>query len=218
LENIFLKKLLSFLWPITQKVASEINGDVEITWYQGKKLLDTKNANFSYGSLDLILEEAFKYTHIKQKDTVLILGLGGGNFIKKIQQDFLHTGKITAVELDKEIIRIAKDEFGINTNDKIEIFHQDAAKFIKNTKNTYDFIFVDIFVDNLVPDFFYSTVFWNSIYSVLKPKGRFLFNAGILLKNATKLDLIVQSLDKKMILFKKEGINKTNTLLFGEKS
>ena len=58
------------MWPITQKVASDINGDIEITWYQGKKLLDTKNANFSYGSLDLILKEAFKYTHINIKKTL----------------------------------------------------------------------------------------------------------------------------------------------------
>ena len=68
-----------------------------------------------------------------------------------------------------------------------------------------------------MPDFFYSTEFWNAIYSVLKPKGRFLFNAGILLKNTTKPDVIIQSLENKMYIFKKEGINKTNTLLFGEK-
>lgn len=218
MKKTFYKKIGSFLWPVTKKVASDINGNLEITWYQGKKILDTKNANFSYGSLDVILDEAFKDIKIKQKDAVLLLGLGGGNFIKKIQQDFPHKGNITAIELDKQIIRIAKDEFNITTNDKIKILYQDAAVFVKNTTNTYDFIFVDIFVDNVVPDFFYTTEFWNSIYAILKPKGRFLFNAGISLKDAGKLDKIIQQLRTKMTIFKKEKVNQTNTLLFGEKS
>jgi ubiquinone/menaquinone biosynthesis C-methylase UbiE len=216
LHTIF-KKIASFIWPVTKKIPSDINGDLELTWYQGKKVLDTKNANFSYGSLDLILNEAFKTTTIKAKDKVLILGLGGGNFIKKIRQDFNHTGHITAVELDSQIIKIAKEEFGILKDKNTTTLHQDALKFVQETSEKFDFIFVDIFVDNIVPEVFYSLKFWNKITTLLNPKGRFLFNAGITLKETNKIDLITNQLQTNLNITKKRNINGTNTLLFGTK-
>lgn len=212
-----LKTIVSYIWPITKKIPSEINGDLELTWYQGKKVLDTKNANFSYGSLDVILDEAFNHLKIHDTDKVLILGLGGGNFIRKIQKKNQHQGEITAVELDAQIIKIAKEEFAISSNNKTTILHQDALQFIWNTNETYDFIFIDIFVDNIVPDSFYEIHFWNKIVSILKPKGRFLFNGGITQQDGKKINPIINNLSTDLKVFKKEKVNKTNTLLFGIK-
>jgi len=213
--NTTIKKIVSFVWPVTKKIKSKINGDLELTWYQGKKVLDTKNANFSYGSLDLILDEAFKYITINPNDNVLILGLGGGNFIQKIKSNFNFKGNILAIELDTEIIHIAKSEFGIIGSDKLTILNQDALAFVKSTSKKFDFIFVDVFVDNKVPEAFYEIEFWNKIISLLEPKGRFLFNAGITLKDNSKIHFILKMLKTKLDVFKKENVNKTNTLLFG---
>lgn len=213
----FFKKIGSFFWPITTKIPSDINGDLELTWYQGVKVLDTKNANFSYGSLDKILDIAFKYTSINPTDKVLVLGLGGGNFIQKIKKEFSYKGALTAVELDAQIIKVATEEFAVSTNKNIQIIHQDALEFVNNTKKHFDFILIDVFVDNIVPDSFYDIDFWQDINSILKPKGRFVFNAGTTKIEASKIDTLIDYLKDKMIVFKKENVNNTNILIFGEK-
>lgn len=51
-----MKRFLSYIWPITKRIESAVNGTLEITWINGKKILDTKNANYSYGSLQRILK------------------------------------------------------------------------------------------------------------------------------------------------------------------
>ena len=51
-----MKKAFSYLWPLTKKVNSEFSGELEVTWLNGKKILDTKNANYSYGALHQILD------------------------------------------------------------------------------------------------------------------------------------------------------------------
>ena len=213
-NNIFIK-IASFFWSITTKIASDINGDLEVTWYQGKKVLDTKNANFSYGSLDNILEEAFKFIQINPNDKILILGLGAGNFIKKIKHKFHHKGQITAIELDKQIIKIAAAEFGVKNNQNLSIINENAFDYVIKSNKKFDFILIDIFVDNIVPKEFYSLQFWNAILKLLKPNARFLFNAGILLKDSNLLDLIINGYKDRIQFLKKENVNKTNTLLFG---
>ena len=44
-----MKKILSYLWPQTTKFPSDHNGNLEVTLYNGKKMLDSKNANYSFG-------------------------------------------------------------------------------------------------------------------------------------------------------------------------
>ena len=213
-NNIFIK-IASFFWPITTKITSDVNGDLELTWYQGKKVLDTKNANFSYGSLDNILEEAFKYTHVNPNDKILILGLGAGNFIKKIRRKFHHKGQITAIELDKQIIKIAATEFDIKNSPNLTIINENAIDYVLKSNEKFDFILIDIFVDNIVPQEFYSFQFWNAISNLLEPNARLLFNAGILLKDSKVFNLIINKYKGKIRFIKKENVNKTNTLLLG---
>jgi len=40
-----MKKLFSYIWPTTRRFSSTINGTLEITYVNGKKVLDTENAN-----------------------------------------------------------------------------------------------------------------------------------------------------------------------------
>ena len=59
---MILKKAFSYLWPLTKKIKSDFSGDLEVTWLNGKKVLDTKNANYSYGALHQILDLALQKT------------------------------------------------------------------------------------------------------------------------------------------------------------
>lgn len=72
-----MKKLLSYLFPITKKISSNINGELEITWADGKKYLNSLHANYSYGSLQKILDFGLSKVNFHQEANLLLLGLGG---------------------------------------------------------------------------------------------------------------------------------------------
>ncbi len=211
-------KILSFVWPVTKKVTSKINGDLEITWYQGKKRLDTKNANYSYGSLDVVWRYILDDFPVKSKDKILILGLGGGNLVKLLYENFSFNDKIIAIEIDEVVIEIAKNEFDIKEQKKLRIICQDALKYVKNTKQQFDYIFIDIFVDDVVPDAFFAQNFWINIKRILNKNGRFAFNAGINSKSKTQIENLVSFLKNNFNIKVFEKVNATNTLVVGEKS
>ncbi len=81
-------RLLSYIFPITKKIESEYNGTLEITWHNGKKHLNTKNANYSYGSLQKILKIGLQKIDLTNCKNILILGLGAGSVIETLDKRF----------------------------------------------------------------------------------------------------------------------------------
>jgi spermidine synthase len=211
-----LRKILSFFWPLTNKVKSEINGNLEITWYQGIKKLDSKNANYSYGSLDNVWRFILKKIPINKNDKILILGLGGGNLVHLVNQKSYFNGKITAVEIDPVIINIAKNEF--NTKYKnLTIFCLDAADFVAKTKMKFDYVFVDIFIDNMVPNTFYKVSFWKNLLTILSSNGKFVFNSGINIKETPEINKLIDFLKNHVTVKKFKNVNSTNFMIYGIK-
>ena len=109
-----MKKLLSYLFPITlKKVNSEINGKLEVNLINGKKTLDTPTSNYSYGALQKVLHKGLSIIKFDSNvKKVLVLGLGAGSIIDTIRNDFKSAAYIELIENDPEVIKIAKDEFG----------------------------------------------------------------------------------------------------------
>lgn len=103
-----MKRFLSYIWPITKRIESAVNGTLEITWINGKKILDTKNANYSYGSLQRILKFGLSKTEVASTSDILLLGFGAGSVVQTLREDFNFTGKITAIEYDDIMISVAE--------------------------------------------------------------------------------------------------------------
>lgn len=214
-----MKKLLSYLWPQTTRISSDYSGELEITVYNGKKMLDTKNANYSFGSLQQILEiglSKFDFTNI---NSTLVLGLGGGSVVCSLREKFGYDKLIHAIELDKKVIEVAEHEFGIKPSENLIIDNLNALEYVATCKRKYDLIIVDIFIDNLVPDAFYSIEFCKKVSALLFSKGSILFNLGfgkpseqgkstVLNFFKTNENFQVQVLEK---------VKGTNTLLISEK-
>lgn len=179
-----LKKYFSYLNIIPERTyQSTYNGVLEINWLNGKKILDTKNTNYSYGNLGKVLQKGLKLvtTDFCSEDTsILILGLGGGDVVKQLRRNFKSNANITAVEIDPMIIEIALKEFDIIPNSKLEIVNNDANIFLKYTKERYNLIIVDLFNDVTIPDFVFQTEFIKSVYHVLDLNGSIIFNTFIL--------------------------------------
>lgn len=178
------KKLFSYILPITiHKKKSSISKSLEVTWANGELVLDSKNTNYSYGSLQRILRKGLKivgFERIKSMKNILVLGVAGGSVIKTIVDEVKFKGNIIGVEIDKEIIALANDYFKLNEIPNLKIFIDDAFDFVLKTNDHYDLIIIDIFQDTTMPNFLFEKFFMNRIGLLLNPKGVVLFNTMIL--------------------------------------
>lgn len=179
-------KFFSYFIPINvYKKNSAISKSLEVTWNNGELVLDSKNTNYSYGSLQRILKKGLKYIgyeRIKKFESILILGVAGGSVIKTLVDDVKFKGKITGVELDAEIIEIAKKYFNLDEIKNLELHLDDAFEFVLKTKSNYDLIIIDIFQDTKMPNFLFEDFFINRINFLLNPEGFILFNTMVISK------------------------------------
>lgn len=179
-----LKKLLSYFIPINiYQKKSSISKNLEITWANGELVLDSKNTNYSYGSLQRILRRGLKaigFEKIITMESILVLGVAGGSVIRTLSDEIHFKGKITGVEIDPDIIQIANDYFKLDQIPNLEIVIDDAFEFVLKTKDKYDLIIIDIFQDVAMPNFLFESFFINRIDFILKNKGFVLFNTMIL--------------------------------------
>ncbi|UZO79481.1 fused MFS/spermidine synthase [Aquimarina sp. ERC-38] len=212
-----MKKVTSYIWPTTKRVLSKINGTLDITWINGKKVLDSKNANYSYGSLQRLLEYGLSHIYFDLQAEVLVLGMGGGSVLHSLRKRFKHKGKITAIELDPVVIQIAKEEFEVKTLPNISIIQQDAFFYIDDTQEKYQLIIIDLFIDRKVPDTCYSPAFWEKLHNRLSLKGSILFNAGILVEDDTPVLKLIRETTDLFTFERYDEVQGTNLLLIARK-
>ena len=187
-----LKKILSYFYPITiYNKSSNISRTLEVTLYNGKTLLNTKNTNYSYGSLQTVLKKGLVTigkTEISKMNSILVLGVAGGSVIKTLLTDFKFTKSIVGVELDAEIIELANFYFNLNKITNFKCIIDDAAHFVTTSEDSFDLIIIDIFQDTEMPEFLFQEIFINSIKKRLNLNGFIIFN--IMLLDVTKKDKI----------------------------
>lgn len=179
-----IKKIFSYLIPIKiYQTKSSLSKSIEVTWANGELVLDSENANYSYGSLQRILRIGLKnigYKKIAAMERILVLGVAGGSVIKTLVDEINYKGKITGVEIDSDIIRIANKYFDLDKIPQLDIVIEDAFEFVLKTKSKYDLIIIDIFQDTTMPNFLFETYFINRICFLLRSRGFILFNTMIL--------------------------------------
>lgn len=182
-----LSKFLSYFIPINViKKNSSISKTLEVTWNNGELVLDSKNTNYSYGSLQRILKKGLKYIgfeRIRKFDNILILGVAGGSVIKTLVDEVKFKGTITGVEIDKDVVEIANKYFKLNEIKNLEMIVDDAFEFVLKTKEKYDLIIIDIFQDTTMPNFLFEDFFINRINFLLNVDGFILFNTMVINEN-----------------------------------
>jgi spermidine synthase len=177
---MMFKKILSYFYPITiYKETSTISKSIEVTIYNGKTLLNTKNTNYSFGSLQAILKKGLLdigAAEISKMESVLILGVAGGSVVQTLVNDFSFTKKITGIELDSVIIHIANSYFNLDKIPNFKCVIADAEKFVQTDKNQYDLLIIDIFKDTEMPEFLFQESFITNCKRLLNKNGYILFN------------------------------------------
>jgi len=179
-----IAKFFSYFLPINViKRKSSISNSLEVTWNNGELVLDSKNTNYSYGSLQRILKKGLKYIgydRIRKFENVLVLGVAGGSVIKTLVDDVKFKGKITGVEIDPEIVDIANTYFKLNEIKNLELIVEDAFEFVLKTKQNFDLIIIDIFQDTTMPNFLFEEYFIQRTNFLLNINGFILFNTMVI--------------------------------------
>ncbi len=185
------KKILSYLYPITiYNKASKISKSLEVTYYNGKKMLNTANTNYSYGSLETILKKGLLEIGQKEINTlseILILGVAGGSVVHTLINDFNFKKPITGIEIDAEVIAIANSHFNLKTFQNFTCILADAEEFVQNDKSKYDLLIIDIFKDIEMPSFLFENEFIEKTKQLLNINGYMMFNIMLLDKNKDEL-------------------------------
>lgn len=200
-----LKKWFSFIVPINIfKQKSNFSKTLEVSWANGKLVLDSKNANYSYGSLQRILKIGLHdigFEKIKSMQDILILGVAGGSVIKTLVEEIKFNGSISGVEIDSEVIEIANQYFHLNKIQNLEIIISDAFKFVFETTEMYDLIIIDIFEDDKMPVSLFEVKFINQIKTIVSKNGFILFNTMNLIES--QKDIFLNCFDSELFLVKK---------------
>jgi spermidine synthase len=106
---------------------------------------------------------------------MLIIGLGGGSIPKKIQKEFPHM-EIDAVEIDPEVIKMAKDYFHVKENAFLRLHAQDGRLFMARTQQRYDIILLDAYFTDAMPFHLTTKQFFELAQKRLTPNGIIVAN------------------------------------------
>lgn len=101
---------------------------------------------------------------------VLMIGLGAGTVPKRFERDYPDMN-IECVELDPEVVRVARRYFGFPGEDRIKVHVNDGRVFLKETEKTYDLIVVDAYYADAIPFHLATVEFYELVKSRLRPGG-----------------------------------------------
>lgn len=112
------------------------------------------------------------------KKRILVLGGGDGMAVREILK-YPEVASVTLVDLDPEMVRLFKENEilsslnkGAFNSEKVKVFNEDAFKWIKNSREKFDFICVD-FPDpgNYSVGKLYTNTFYKSLKNCLADSG-----------------------------------------------
>ena len=106
---------------------------------------------------------------------MLVIGLGGGSIPKKVQKEFPHM-EIDAVEIDPEVIKMAKDYFQVKESNLLRVHAQDGRLFMTRTQHQYDIILLDAYFTDSMPFHLTTKQFFELAQKRLTPNGIIVAN------------------------------------------
>jgi len=107
---------------------------------------------------------------------VLMIGLGGGSVAKYVHH-YLPQIKTRVVEINEQIIRIARSHFYLPEDDeRLQVIAGDGVVFLQEHMQTADVLLLDVFDSKGVPTDMYNQAFFDSCAESLKLDGMMAVN------------------------------------------
>ncbi len=107
--------------------------------------------------------------------SVLMLGLGGGDLVRYLHY-YLPGSRLTAVEIDADMVDVCRDYFSLPESEKIDIHIDDAMHFVTHDKHSYDMIMADIYHGTGAPVLLQEKAFFRHCYDRLDENGVLIVN------------------------------------------
>lgn len=127
-----------------------------------------------YGYLDIIA--ALPALVEEAPASILTIGYGGG--VLSTMLDELYGGvEATFVEIDPEMIEVARDYFDANPNDRVIV--DDGRRFLQAADESYDVIAVDAYQDTSIPLNLVTREFFAVCAQRLRPNGYLAVNIAM---------------------------------------
>jgi spermidine synthase len=192
-------KLLRFLASyvldiVVEEKNSSITKQLKLILRNGKLIVNSEFANYSFGNLHKVFQIVFKKIAIEKKQikSVLILGYGAGSVAKILLDELKLQTSIVGVELDPKIIEVAKQYFA-ETTKRVDLKNESAEAFVANCTTTYDLVVIDVFVDLNTPQNLQELSFIKSLAAITNKNGTVVYNFIIHSKQSKKQFDILKS-------------------------
>ncbi len=107
---------------------------------------------------------------VEEPKRILIVGLGGATIPRFLHAHYPRT-VIDVVELDPEVVYVAKRFFGFREDATMHAYAEDGRRFIERCKDPYDIIFLDAFDADSIPYSLATREFLVAVRKALTPEG-----------------------------------------------
>jgi len=158
------------------KVTQDVDGIRTLRFGQyGPRQSVVKIGDLNYLGLPYAKSAMIGLAFTQQLDRILVLGVGAGNipmFLRKHDSD----AQIDVIDIDPQIIALAKQYFNLLEDDLLRAYAQDGRAFIENVQKPYDLIFLDAYTAAGIPKHLATKEFLLSLKKALKPSGAIIAN------------------------------------------
>ncbi len=141
--------------------------------FQGAVFLESNELPFEYTKYYVI----YKILN-PQIEKALFLGGGTYSIPRKLLLDQNNIKRIDVVEIAPELYQIAKKYFRLQEDSRLFNHITDGRRFLQETDQKYNMIFVDVYYIYFVPTHFTTQEFFSLAKSKLSEDGFFLMNIG----------------------------------------
>ncbi len=175
-----IKYLSSYLFDtVIESFDSPQNGKINVIMLEGKLMINTRNANQSFDGLHFLFQAIFADLQLQKNppQKVLCLGLAGGSVVHILKDGLQLDCKITAVEYDEIMVKIAHKYFDLQKFTGLKVIIEDAFTYAEQEANlnTFDLIIVDLFEDNKAVEKIYDNAFNEQLLQMC-PNGIIIIN------------------------------------------
>jgi len=104
---------------------------------------------------------------------ILIVGLGGGVLPTALAR-MLPDARIDVVEIDPAVVKVARQFFGFNPDQRVQVFEEDGRVFVKRAGKSgrrYDLIMLDAFDHQYIPEHLLTQEFLSEVKALLTADG-----------------------------------------------
>lgn len=143
-----------------------------ISFQAGKINSPVYQGNIPYLNYFLLL-----YLLKKNAKKILLIGFGTGILVKQFEKIFDKLERFDVVDIEENILPIAKKYFDFEESEKFNFYLQDALVYLRNNKTKYDVIITDVAGNEGIDERFFEDDFFKNIKKSLKKDGIFAFNS-----------------------------------------